>query len=544
MKLRLIAMGIVLSMVMTLFVGCNGKGGLSSKGDSSAGTIYDTPGGKKFDEVVEVSTIRGLASNITFENGDSIEDNIWTRTALEEYNIKIKYDWTVPNSEYAEKFQLMISSGNLPDFFLGSKDDFAWLYNEGLLMDITDYADLYLSEYNKSILESDDGAAQDLVTVDGRRYALVQPSGHESNAYVMWIRKDWLDNLGMDIPKTIDEFETVLKAFKEDDPAGTGENNYIPLGLSNDSWTGSIKGLVNCLGAYKSIWLEKDGGYAYSSIQPEMKSALQTLANWYKLGYISPTYYNASDDRIVELMGYNRMGVAMANYVSGVLIKDAWNKTGGEWVACPLPSATGEAAASQIETAADTYWYITTSCKNPEAVMKLFNMYSDKIANDYSNFGVTDTGVELYNYFYPQLVDANENMTMYRSFKNVLENDGDTSSLNELYLERFNSMQNYRINGSTNKDDWSMNIVYGPGGALETVYNYYYSTENYVRNAWGGANTDGMNNYWATLLTFENETFQAIITGEKPIDYFDTFVSEWKRMGGDTITSEVNAGLK
>ncbi|MBQ8684148.1 MAG: extracellular solute-binding protein [Clostridia bacterium] len=541
---RLIALMAVLAIILTFAAGCNGgSGDVSGTPDTGTDSIYDTPGGKKYDEVVEVTTIRGLASNITFENGDSIEDNVWTRQALEEYNIKITYKWTVPNSEYAEKFQLMLSSGDMPDYFFGTADNFDWLHKEGQLKDITDYADQYLSQANKAILASDNGAAQELVTVNGRRFGIVQPAGHESNAYIMWIRKDWLDNLGLDIPRTIDDLEAVLKSFKEDDPAGTGEDNYIPLGVSNEAWTGSIKGLMNSLGAYKAIWTEKDGKYAYSSIQPEMKTALQTLANWYKLGYISPTYYNAGDDRIVELMGYNRMGVAMANYVSGVLIKNAWKKTGGEWVACPLPSATGEVAPSQIETAANTYWYITSACQHPDAVMKLFNMYTDKIDNEYSTFGVSESGIELHNYFYPKLSNANENMNMYLKFKDVLAS-GDTSSLNQLYKERFDSMQNYRVNGSENKDDWSMNIVYGPGGALEAVYENYFSTDNYIRNAWGGANTAGMNTYWAQLLTFENETFQAIITGEKPIDYFDTFVAEWKRMGGDQITTEVNNALK
>ena len=46
------------------------------------------------------------------------------------------------------------------------------------------------------------------------------------------------------------------------------------------------------------------------------------------------------------------------------------------------------------------------------------------------------------------------------------------------------------------------------------------------------------------LLNFEEESFKAIITGQKPIDYFDTFVAEWKRLGGTKITQEVNASMQ
>jgi putative aldouronate transport system substrate-binding protein len=100
---------------------------------------------------------------------------------------------------------------------------------------------------------------------------------------------------------------------------------------------------------------------------------------------------------------------------------------------------------------------------------------------------------------------------------------------------------NYYQNGSTKSDDWAMWNVYGKGGALETTYNNYFTKNNYIKDAWGRADTPAMAANWPTLINYENETFQKIITGEQPIDYFDTFVKEWKRLGGDAVTNEVNA---
>jgi putative aldouronate transport system substrate-binding protein len=54
------------------------------------------------------------------------------------------------------------------------------------------------------------------------------------------------------------------------------------------------------------------------------------------------------------------------------------------------------------------------------------------------------------------------------------------------------------------------------------------------------AQTDTMKEEWWKLKDLENETFLQIVTGVKDIDYFDTFVKQWKAGGGDTITSEVN----
>ena len=544
---KAIVIGALVSFLISGFSGCAiQKGTEINSGSSNTTDEFATPGGNKYDEVVEVTTIRSLGSNVTFENGDSIEDNIWTRTALEEYNIKIKYLWTTTNTEYEEKFNLMLSSGDLPDYFFGTASNLEFLHNEGVLQEIGGVADQYLSEYNKKILtDYDGGAAQKLATINDKRYAIVQPAGHESNAYIMWIRQDWLNKLGLDVPTTFSELTNVLKAFYEDDPAETGKDNYIPLGLTSSSWTGSLKGLMNVLGAYKEIWLNKDGKYVYSSIQPEMKTALSQIANYYKLGYISDTYFNASEGRIVELMGLNRTGVCFANYVSGVLIAKSWPKNNAEWVTYPLPAmdASSYPAKSQISSAADTYWYTTTSCKHPDAVMKLFNLYSDKITNDYDTYGISKSGIEIFNYMYPQLGSPNANIDGYLAMKQSLET-GSTDNLTSLFKNRFDSALKYYQNGSTSSDDWAMWNVYGTGGALETTYKNYFSTNNYFKDAWGRADTTTMASSWPTLITYENEVFQQIITGEKPIDYFDTFVTEWNRMGGEAITSEVNVALK
>ena len=52
--------------------------------------------------------------------------------------------------------------------------------------------------------------------------------------------------------------------------------------------------------------------------------------------------------------------------------------------------------------------------------------------------------------------------------------------------------------------------------------------------------TDSMGSRWASLEKMEMETVLKIITGEQDISTFDTFVEEWKKAGGDTITEEVN----
>ncbi len=544
MKKKILALFLATVCAAAVMTGCGGNDTPTESGSETA-EEFDTPGGKRYSEPIEITSVRSVGASIVFNEGDSIEDNIWTRTALEEYNIKLKYLWTSPDAQYAEKMSLMYSSGNLPDFLSVDVGTFETLYKEGQLQAVGKVADQYFSPYNKKLLNDiDGGAAQQLATKDGERYGIVQPAGHEENSYIMWIRQDWLDTLGLDAPKTFDELTNVLKAFYENDPAGTGKNNYVPLGLSTTSWTGSINGLYNVLGAYKSIWLKKGDEYVYSSIQPEMKEALRQIANYYKLGYISPTYYNAQDSRIVELMGLNRMGVVFANYVSGIPIADGWAKNGANWVTYPMPAMTEDEypAKSQISNDPSNFWVITKDCKNPEAVIKLMNMFSDKVINDPIHYNTDENNVTIWHYMWPTIHPAMGNTQSYLKIREA-EANGTTDQLTGTNLSNYQKGLAYE-NGSTDKMDWAMHAIFGKESALKTVYENYIKPQNYVRDAWAQQSTQTMKEKEGELLNFEEESFKAIITGEKPIDYFDTFVAEWNRLGGTKMTQEVNAAMQ
>ena len=519
---------------------------LTSNGDGQlTGSEFDTPGGKRYDQTVEVTTVRAIGPTLEFKNGDTIEDNIWTRTALEEYNIKIKYLWTVSESEYTDKYMMMMTSGDLPDYMSVDIGAFESLHTEDRLQPVGEVADNYFSEFNKKLLyDFDGGDAQKLAIKDNQRFAIVQPAGHEENAYIMWIRQDWLNILGMDAPKTFDQLTALLKAIYENDPANTGKKNYIPLGLSTMAWTGSINGLYNVLGAYKSIWLKKADGYVYSSIQPEMKEALRQIANYYKLGYISPTYYNAGDSRIAELMGLNRVGVAFANYVSGIPMADGWKMNGANWVTYPLPAMTEDQypAKSQVSSDPSHFWVVTKECRNPEAVIKLMNMFTDKTTNDPLHYTIDEDNTTIWHYMWPTLNQPMGNTQSYLTIREA-EDNGTVEQLTGTNKSNYEKGLAYQ-NGSQDKMDWAMHVIFGKESALKTTYEYYIKPRNYVKDAWAKDATSAMKEYKNALLEMENEAFQEIITGEKPLDYFDTFISEWKRLGGDQMTAEVNAAMK
>lgn len=93
--------------------------------------------------------------------------------------------------------------------------------------------------------------------------------------------------------------------------------------------------------------------------------------------------------------------------------------------------------------------------------------------------------------------------------------------------------------GSTDKIDWGLGKIFGPESTLSVLDENYFKPKHYVKSEFYGAPTPSMINFSATLNDLEDQTFTKIIMGD-PIETFDEFVKQWKSLGGDAITKEVN----
>src|SRR5690625_5435143 len=118
--------------------------------------------------------------------------------ALEDYtdtNIDMIY---VPNSDYDDRFNITLGSGDLPTIMLTDKTpSFIQAVRDGAFWDLTDYIDDYenLGELNDIVRNN--------VSIDGGIYGL--PRTRPLGRHAVTIRKDWLDNLGLDMPETIED---------------------------------------------------------------------------------------------------------------------------------------------------------------------------------------------------------------------------------------------------------------------------------------------------------------------------------------------------
>ena len=164
-------------------------------------------------------------------NGEyDLADNLTMQTTLEEAGLK--FDFTsVMGADLAEKRNLLLASGDYPEIFMKSSftmTDLNKYGSQGLFLPLEDLIKEHAPNLTKVLDERD--AWKYLTSADGHIYSLPEIGRQEGALTTYWINKKWMDNLGLEEPKSLDELYNVLKAFKEQDANGNGDpDDEIPI---------------------------------------------------------------------------------------------------------------------------------------------------------------------------------------------------------------------------------------------------------------------------------------------------------------------------
>ena len=181
----------------------------------------------------------------------SVEDfNTNAFTAWYEEKTNVHVEWIILPAESSEglaKLNLMLSSGDYPDVIMGfggiSPAQMQVYGQQGIFLPLNDLIDKAGPNIQKAFAQYP-AAKEGSTAADGKIYGLpeINDCYHCSMAQKLWIYKPWLDKLGLKMPETTEEFYTVLKAFKEQDPNGNGQADEIPLTTSKigDGWNNSF----------------------------------------------------------------------------------------------------------------------------------------------------------------------------------------------------------------------------------------------------------------------------------------------------------------
>ncbi|MFS0726769.1 extracellular solute-binding protein [Paenibacillus sp. 1P07SE] len=501
----------------------------------------------RYDPPVEATTVRAIDQNINFAEGDTLEDNIWTRIFEDEYGIRIRNVWTVNALQYDQKLNISIAAGELPDFARVNKETMQLLHETGQLADLTEIIATQASPYLARLLQQDQGVSLRAATYDGKVWGLpsMMVNGGVSTSEMLWIRTDWLEKLELPEPRTIDDVIRIASAFAHDDPDGNGLDDTIGLGVNNElfMYHGSLKGFFNGFGAYPEIWLERDDGtLVYGSIQEEMRVALLKLSEMYAAGLLDAEFPLSPWTKVAEEIADGRLGMAYGTVSDGGVIQreSVRSDPDAAWRAYPIVSLSGEAVHPQLQDAASNFYVVRKDSPHPELVVKLANIYLRHYYEmdyrpDPNPFISGPHGIDPGKYPAVLVHPLDVNLQAFREVQEALRT-GNGDELGFPSRVHYGRLKDYEAG---NREMWFSTAVFGAAGSY-AVIDQYDQAQLGRYDAYQGAATATMAEKLAALKRMQDDTFIQIIMGEKPIEEFDRFVSDWKRLGGDKITQEVN----
>ena len=517
--------------------------GCGSGSDSSGSTASSTGSSAASDTkpaIREVTAVRPIPDDLKFSEGDSLENNIWTRQYESDLGIKLKYKWMTPVAQYEQKLNISIASGDIPDIFQVNSVQLKQLVEDDQLADLTGIYEKNASEYTKNVLNQD-GNALLSATFDGKLLAIPKMGSGLGQTNVLWVRTDWLKKLNLQEPKTMDDVIKIAQAFTENDPDGNNKKDTYGFGINKDLWGmfASLEGFFNGYGAYPNTWIEDgSGNLVNGNIMPEMKTALASLKDMFSKGYIDPEFGVKDSFKVSANVGEGKIGMLYGLFWNMGWLSDA-KKANPDmtWKPFGIVGTKEGGALAQVPFPVSTYYVVNKKAANPEAIIEMLNLQLEKCFGETAEpgkYNVDQAGNPIFEYPLIYSEPPMKNVDAQVKVSKALESK-DTSALNAEEKGYYDQIQAYR---GGDLSGWPTEMMYGPEGSL-AVINGYATNKKVYDNRYFGPPTSTMTQKDATLSQIQLQTFTDIIMNGD-INQFEKYVADWKSLGGDAITAEVN----
>ena len=208
----------------------------------------------KYDPPITIKTVRRIDANMKLPEGQTYEDNVWTRALSEELGINVKVDWSADGTQYDTELNVTMASGALPDIMRVDEKQLQQLIETDSIADLTEVYNQYASEATKEQYGVGDSIALKQSSSNGKLYALPNSASSIAGAGgpLIWVRSDWMKNLNLPDPKNMDDLLNIMKAFTNDDPDGNNKKDTFGFTVSKNFLEGgySATGIFNGYHAY------------------------------------------------------------------------------------------------------------------------------------------------------------------------------------------------------------------------------------------------------------------------------------------------------
>ena len=548
--------------IMLILAGCKNPAGFVSNDNEEYNARMEeartTPFGA-YPETIEY-TLGKMTSvnNSNMPENDTYTDNAYTRYIKSVINVQNVDVFEANDSQYDTNVSMVISMGSLPDIMVvSSQDEVEQLVEAGLIEDLTESYNNCISDRIRKMYESYGDSLKDMVTYDGKIMALPE-TNITDGPNLVWLRKDWMDKLGLSEPHTIDDVVNIVKHFISEDPGNngvdaSGKPNTVGLAVDTDV-TGEcgysseflLDIIFACFGAYPKQWIMNDDGeIVYGSVTDEAKEALSYINSLYNQGVIDNDFLLRTSTNICELIENGLCGSFFGPWwaPNNPLANAVSRNPDADWQ--PYLIATDSDGTTSYHSQNPCYKYVVVrkGYEHPEIAAKMISVMFDKV-----RFDCTDSE-EFKNYYQLNVeptarplsinVDYNNALSIcYRNIDATISGRKNPDSLELLERSFYDACSEYIKNANKTSTQWAAYMSRIKACSLIAQDNIKVVDSIYFKT------TDTMKSHWWRLKAKEKEAYLKIISGEEDISYFDTFVKEWNEQGGQTITSEVSESMK
>lgn len=264
-----------------------GTTGLSSAAEN---TTADNTTAASTETTADTNTLESITIMCNYKAAEAPSDSNDLLAALKDYTgTAINMTW-VPNDAYEEKFNTLMASSALPAITILREVKSAGFINAaraGMFWDLGPYIDQFenIAAIDKTIMKN--------VQTDGVQYLI--PRTRDTIRAGLIIRTDWLENLDMKMPETLEELHDILYAFTFSDPDGNGQDDTYGL-ATYDQGMKNVAAQINVYMGGVNIWGVDGDGNLYSQYgTPEYTQALDWLRSCYSEGLMNNDFPVSND---------------------------------------------------------------------------------------------------------------------------------------------------------------------------------------------------------------------------------------------------------
>lgn len=445
--------------------------------------------------------------------GHDVSDNPYINFLDQKFNIKINVINEPNSSLYTTKLNTVMASGNLPDYLLiPNRDMFAMWATQGLLQPL----DSYVAK-GKYLPTGIDDTAWQLASVDGKKYG-VPMERYDKSPYLAFVRKDWVQNLGIDVSsvKTIDDWHNMLMKFVKDDPNKDGANDtHGIVAQANSDQT--LQMFLDAFNAAEAKYV--NGEVLPNYMLPEYKDWLKFMHQLYVEKILDPEYVTTTSQQMWEKAVSGKYG----------MFKWFWSlqeyrSKGGkldDLVPMKPPLKRDGSEAHYLYSSPVRHYIAITKAATPEKTQKVMDMMDWALSNDGAVF--IDAGVEGLDY---TLDNGQVNVKPDRRGKNwawrfitlgIQKNQMD-SELQGLLKQTWGDTGVNWLQMSNQTGMYDKIVLFAP---------YFDDLANF------------------DFVSFEREYRDKAIIGQVNIDQtWDDHVKQWRASGGDQWVKDYTAWYK